>query len=249
MRLDLWTRSKGQFAAIQLIAFLANGAFSAWSYWATLYYQNYLGLTPILTMLRFLPMSVSGLLVTIVFTLIAGRLNGQIIFMLGCIGTGIANLLFGVIKPDVIFWAFGFPAAVLSVWGADFIMSGGSVFTAQVARPHEQSLAGGVFNTVNQIGTAFGMTITTILYDKTVRSQSAQMGIILDQQATNAPPEALLVGYRVAQWTSFAFAMAGLVVSAVFLRGIGILGAEEKKEEAEADAEETPKKQGAQRSQ
>ncbi|KZO95313.1 MFS general substrate transporter [Calocera viscosa TUFC12733] len=241
MRLDLWTRAKGQFAAIQVIAFLVDGAFSTWSYWATLYYQDYLGLTPIETMLRLLPMSAAGLAVNVVFMFIAAHVTGQVIIIVGCIGTGLANLLFAVIKTDAIFWAFGFPAAVLSVWGCDFIMSGGSVFVAHVAMPHEQSLAGGVFNTVTQIGTAFAMTITTIAYDRTVRDQSANMGITLNENATNAPPTAVLSGYRIAQWTAFAFAMGGLVLSIVCLRGVGILQADEK-EEGESEVEQTVEK-------
>jgi len=109
------------------------------------------------------------------------------------------------------------------------------VFTAHVAKPHEQSLAGGVFNTVGQIGTAFAMTITTITYDRTVRSQSASMGIILNADATNAPPAALLAGYRIAQWTAFGLAMGGLVLSVICLRGVGILQATEKETEREED--------------
>lgn len=231
MRLDLWTRARGRFAAIQVIAFLVNGAFSTWSYWATLYYQDYLELTPIEAMLRLLPMSPAGIAVNVVFMLIASRVTGQIIIMLGCIGTGLANLLFAVISTDTTFWAFGFPAAVLSVWGSDFLMSGGSVFTAHVALPQEQSLAGGVFNTVGQIGTAFAMTITTITYDRTVRSHAASMGILLNEDVTNAPPAALLAGYRIAQWTAFALAMGGLVLSVVCLRGVGILQAAEDDED------------------
>lgn len=36
MRLTLWTRAKGKFAAMQVIAFLEWVAFVAWGYWATL---------------------------------------------------------------------------------------------------------------------------------------------------------------------------------------------------------------------
>ncbi|EJU02191.1 MFS general substrate transporter, partial [Dacryopinax primogenitus] len=215
MRLDLWRRSGGQFAAIQVIAFLVNGAFSTWSYWATLYYQDYLGLTPIQTMLRLLPMSAAGLTVNVVFTLIAAHVPGQIIIMLGCIGTGLANLLFAVIKTNVVFWGFGFPAAILSVWGADFIMSGGSVFTAHVAMPHEQSLAGGVFNTVNQVGSTCSFH---------------QHGCCARCDCHKYTAGPLLHGYRVAQWTAFAFAMGGLVLSVVCLRGVGILQADRSPE-------------------
>jgi len=69
----------------------------------------------------------------------------------GCVMTSIAPCLFALINTGSSYWAFGFPAAVVSVFGADFIFAGGSLFVAKVALPHEQSLAGGLFNTLTQV--------------------------------------------------------------------------------------------------
>lgn len=63
----------------------------------------------------------------------------------GTIFTGSANLLFALINPSSSYWAFGFPAAVTSVFGVDFVFAAGTIFVAKVALPSEQSLAGAPF--------------------------------------------------------------------------------------------------------
>ena len=65
--------------------------------------------------------------------------------------TGVAPLLFAVIDTSATYWAYGFPAAIAAVFGADFIFASGSLFVAKVARPNEQSVAGGLFNTLAQV--------------------------------------------------------------------------------------------------
>jgi hypothetical protein len=75
MRLSLWTRAHGKLAAMMVVAFLNWCCFVSWQFWAQLYYQQYLGLTPVLTMVRMLPMFVTGVLVNVVFALVAGRVD------------------------------------------------------------------------------------------------------------------------------------------------------------------------------
>ena len=60
MRLSLWTRADGRFAVMQLIAFLNWCSFMSYNFWVQLFYQEYLRLTPVQTMLRLLPMFVTG---------------------------------------------------------------------------------------------------------------------------------------------------------------------------------------------
>ena len=49
------------------------------------------------------------------------------------------------------YWAFGFPSAILSVFGADFVFAAGTLFVAKISLPHEQSLAGALFQTMTQV--------------------------------------------------------------------------------------------------
>jgi hypothetical protein len=65
--------------------------------------------------------------------------------------TGLAALLFALINPSSLYWAFGFPAPIVAVFGADFVFAAGTLFVAKVSLPHEQSLAGGLFQTLTQV--------------------------------------------------------------------------------------------------
>jgi len=223
-RLELWTRGNGKFAAMQGIAFLEWCAFYTWVLFAQLYYLTYKNYTPVLTMVRLLPMTATGLLLNGFVGLVVGWLDVLWLLIIGTIATGGACLLFALIDPAVTFWAFGFPAAALAVFGADFIFSCGTLFVARVALPHEQSVAGGLFQTLTQLGTSFGLAISTIVNNRVVKEQTAKAGIIPNRTGSNAPAEALLRGFKAAQWTGFGFAMAALLIALLFLRGVGIVG-------------------------
>ncbi|EUC64803.1 MFS general substrate transporter [Rhizoctonia solani AG-3 Rhs1AP] len=210
MRLGLWTRAKGRFATMQLIVFFGWACFTTWIFFVT-----------VGTTVRVLPMTVSGLLCNLVVALVVGRISGTALIAFGCFFTALASLLFAVIIPSASYWAFGFPAATVVVFGADFMFATGSIFVAKIALPHEQSLAGGIFNTVNQLGTAFGLAIASVVSDsvhrKTLRESGDELG-------------SLLRGYRAAFWTCFGFGAVALVLALVFLRGIGIVGHDERGE-------------------
>jgi hypothetical protein len=75
VRPGLWTRGHGKLAAVMAVAFLNWCCFLAWTFWVQLYYQQYLQLSPILTMVRLLPMFVTGVTVNVVVALVVGRVN------------------------------------------------------------------------------------------------------------------------------------------------------------------------------
>ncbi|KAF8675545.1 Transporter, partial [Rhizoctonia solani] len=125
--------------------------------------------------------------------------------------------------------------AAVVVFGADFMFATGSIFVAKVALPHEQSLAGGIFNTLNQLGTAFGLAIASVVNNSVYR-QSVR--------ASGDEVESLLLGYRAAFWTCFGFGMAALVLTLVFLRGIGIVGHETKSSAQDGDDQGSREKGG-----
>ena len=71
--------------------------------------------------------------------------------MIGTSFTAVANLLFALIDINAPYWAFGFPAAIVSVFGADFVTAAGSLFVAKVNPPEEQSVAGALLQTMSQV--------------------------------------------------------------------------------------------------
>jgi len=62
-----------------------------------------------------------------------------------------SQLLCGINLQTIVDRNFGFPSAIFSVFGADFVFASGTIFIARIVEPHEQSLAGGVFNTMLQV--------------------------------------------------------------------------------------------------
>ncbi|KAF8319051.1 efflux transporter [Clavulina sp. PMI_390] len=230
LRLSIVRRAHGKLGVMVCVAFFVWACMSGWSLYAVLYYQTYLGLNPVHQMIRMLPMNVTGVTCNVVVALAVARIPGIILIVTGCIVTGIAPLLFAVIQVDAPYWAFGFPAAIVSVVGADFIFASGSLFVAKVAKPHEQSLAGGLFNTLTQLGTSIGLSISSIVLDKEIVKKAKSMGVSLPSggaAANNAPKEALLSGYRAVQWLFFAYAMTGAFIAIVFLRDIGVIARKE----------------------
>ncbi|KAG6908440.1 hypothetical protein DXG01_004523 [Tephrocybe rancida] len=216
MKVSLWARAKGRFAAMMCIAFLTWCSFLSWNFWAQLYYQNYRGYSPILTVIRFLPMFVSGILCNVVVATIISYVPILYLIAFGTLGTSLAALLFAVINPESSYWAFGFPAAVISVFGADFVFASGTLFIAKVAEPHEQSLAGALFQTMTQLGTSLGVTVTTVIFNR----------ITLKTGSDAASPP--LPSYRAAQWGAFAFGVLSMLLAIVFFRGVGIVGHQKK---------------------
>jgi len=70
---------------------------------------------------------------------------------MGTLGTAGACILFALINPRATYWAFGFPATVLSVFGVDFVFTAGTLYNAKISLPHEQSLAAALFQTMVQV--------------------------------------------------------------------------------------------------
>ncbi|KAK7040364.1 hypothetical protein VNI00_009834 [Paramarasmius palmivorus] len=224
MPLSLWARAKGRVAVVMWIAFLLWASFIAWNFWALLYYQDFARLSPILTMVRIVPMFVTGVLCNIFVALVVGYVPLVYLMGLGTIITSTASLLFALIDPDAPYWAFGFPAAIVSVFGADFVFTAGTLFIAKVALPHQQSVAGGIFQCMTQLGTSLGITISTVVFDNVLRKTSMRRHLPPPPDARHAPKPIQLDCYHAAFWTTFAFGVLSSILAIAFLRGVGVVG-------------------------
>ncbi|PCH44103.1 efflux transporter [Wolfiporia cocos MD-104 SS10] len=224
MKVSLWGRAQGKLGVALVLALLTYCTFTSFIFWIQLYYQDYIGLDPVLTMVRMLPMFVTGVICTGIVALVVGHVPLVFLVGFGLSLTATANLLFALIDTTAPYWAFGFPAAVISVFGVDFVFASGTLFVAKVCLPHEQSVGGAIFQTMTQFGTALGLAITTIVYDSQLTKVSLEHGVVVNINGTNAPASAQLAGYRGALWTGFAIGALGAVLAIVFLRGAGIIG-------------------------
>lgn len=205
-----------------------------WLFWVQLYFQNYKMYSPVECIVRLIPTFVSGILCNAFVGLMAARV--PIVWMLGVgtLSTVVACLLFAIIIPDVTYWAFSFPAICLGVLGADFVFTAGTLFIAKYALPHEQSVAGALFNTMTQLGTALGVTVSTTVYNSVSKRVVPKGG------------DPILL-YRAAQWTACGFGILGnscllspcfiltpfnmtaTIISLVAFTGVGVVGGQGEK--------------------
>jgi hypothetical protein len=106
------------------------------------------------------------------------------------------------------------------VFGADFVFSSGTLFVAKVVAEHEQSVAGGLFQTMTQLGTSLGLALTALLFDSvTLPAQGhgpnspggggAAGGGPGGPVPSPPSPAEELAGYRAAQWMAFGFGVLG----------------------------------------
>ena len=198
-------------------------------------------------MLRILPMFFSGILANIIVALIIGRIDVVYIVgallasadpfggfldsfialpflyfaAVGTLLTGCANIYFAVIDPRAPYWAVGFPSACLIVLGADFTFASGTMFICKVSPPSEQSVAGGLFQAMTQIGSAIGLSVSTIVFNGVLKAQSSSLGVSVDQGGDDAPQAAQLKAYQAAMWTGFAFGILCACWTALDL-GLGL---------------------------
>ncbi|KAF9048977.1 major facilitator superfamily domain-containing protein [Panaeolus papilionaceus] len=212
MKLTLWTRANGRFAAMLVLAFTNWCGFIAWTFWVGLYYQNYMRFTATQTVVRLLPTFVSGLSCNMFVGIMAARVPVVWLCAGGAFATTIASLLFAIIDPQATYWAHAFPSSILAVMGADLVFSAGTLFIAKFSLPHEQSVSGALFNTMTQLGTAVGVTVTTVVYN----SVTSKRGVV--HRGQDIEP------YRAAFWTAFAFGVVATALGIFFFRGVGVVG-------------------------
>ncbi|GAA5985579.1 hypothetical protein JCM11641_004979 [Rhodosporidiobolus odoratus] len=226
---------KGRFAVMQLIGALAWSAFASYMFFCSLAFQNYMTLQPVLATVRFLPSSITGLILNVIVAILASRVSAQLLVLIGCLGTGLAPLLFAVQSYSDPFWQWQFPAMILSVIGADFIFACGILYVSQVAGRGHQALAGSIFNMSTQIGTGIGLAINTIVQDRVTKREVEKLGMVYDVNSNDIPREAYHIGLNAAFYTCAGFAFFAAVIAVVGLRGIGRVGHREVKKEVEAE--------------
>jgi hypothetical protein len=213
----------GKFSAGMLIMGLFFSSFNGFLIFTTYYFQDYQGLSPIQTTLRFIPTGVVGIATAVVVSQLLSRIPTYWMLLFGNTCVSISCLLFALpIPPHTTYFAYGLPAMVLSVFGADTTWPSLTLFTSHSLPREDQALGGALVNAVSQVGRALGLAIGTAV-------QTAVMARERGRSVEDAGPmvvweDATWSGLKAAQWLNFAFGITSLGVVAVAFRGSGIVG-------------------------
>lgn len=214
-----------RFSAAMLIMLCFFSSFSNFLIFATYFFQDYQGLSVIQTTLRFIPTGVCGFMIAFATGFFLSRVRGNHILMFGTLAFSVSALLFATpIPPTTTYWAYAFPAMILSVLGADTVYPCLTLFTAKSLPQEDQALGGALINAVGQIGRAIGLAIATAVETAVIASEKGVPVDAVGGEDLGKGDPALLSGLRAAEWSTFGMAIAAFVLAAVAFRGAGYIG-------------------------
>ncbi|KAF2643611.1 MFS general substrate transporter, partial [Massarina eburnea CBS 473.64] len=224
MKMSIFKNVK--FSAANLIMMLFFSSFNNYLIFATYWFQDYQGLSVIQTTIRFVPNGITGVTVAFITSQLLSRIRATYILAFGTTSVSISSLLFALPLPTTTsYFAYGLPAMVLSVCGADTLYPTLTLFVAKSLPPEDQALGGALINSVAQIGRALGLAIATAVQTAVI---AREKGVGVDEVGVGvglgAWDEGLREGIRATCWLNFGLGAMGLVVVVVFFRGAGIVG-------------------------
>jgi EmrB/QacA subfamily drug resistance transporter len=210
-------RVRNVTGALAAFALLFAGVFG-FQFHAVLYMQDVLGLSLIQTGAGLLPASLLIGLMSLVFApRLIGRLGTRRVLYgaLPLIAAGL--VLFGQVSPDGSYLTDVFPGTLPLGVGLGLVIPALAELVMTGADPRDSGVASGVFNTVQQIASALGLSALSAL----AVSRSAE----LTQHGT-AAAAALSGGYQLAFRVSAELVLVALVVALLVLRSLKVAATE-----------------------
>jgi MFS family permease len=203
------------FTSVCLDVFFLWGAFNATETLLTFFFQEVQMLNATKTSIRFLPAPVVGVLVNGMMGLIIHRVRANWAIIIGTLISCISPILTALMKPSDSYWEFLFPSIALNAIGPDVLFTASNLIITDAFPDKTQALAGGVFNTVAQIGKSVGLALSAVI------ANSVSMKL---EHSDRSEASVLLEGYRAAWWFILSITALTLVISLWGLRHIGKLG-------------------------
>ena len=210
---SLWRNRS--FTIICLTVFFNWAAFNGLETILTFYFQEVQQLSPIQTSIRFLPAVVAGVVAYVLVGALVHRIPANILCGVGFLVSCGAPLAMVFATPASSYWSSGFIGNLLNPIGTDCSFTVANLLITSVFPPKTQGLAGGVFNTISQIGKSLGVASVAVIASS-VTARSSEMD--------KTSPTARLEGYNATFWFCFSLCMTVFLLSLWGLRKIGQVG-------------------------
>ncbi|ETS86370.1 hypothetical protein PFICI_00198 [Pestalotiopsis fici W106-1] len=225
MKISLFKNKHFSIAMVLMAIFFSS--FNDYLIYATYFFQDYQDLGPLQTTLRFIPTGIAGIIVAFIVSHLISRIPTYLFLLFGNLAVAISCLLFAVpIPPQTSYFAYGLPAMILSVIGADMTWPSLTLFVSKSVPREDQALGGALINACGQTGRAIGLAITTAIQTAVL---ARERGVPVEESGGIEPWDApSLFSLRVANWFNFALALLGAVIVGLAFRGTGIVGKIEK---------------------
>ncbi|KAM0237934.1 hypothetical protein ACHAPO_003809 [Fusarium lateritium] len=212
-----------RFTAVMIIMGFFFGGFNNYLIYATYYFQDYQGLSPLQTMLRFIPTGVSGFIVAFCTAYLLSRIPTFFILAFGHVAVCIAALLYAVpIPPTTSYFAWGMWAMILSVVGADTAWPCLTLFTSHALPREDQTVGGALINSSGMIGRAISLAVATAIQSSVMaKARGVDVQHVGPVEEWDAPS---LKGLRAGAWTNFGILFMALALVVYTFRSMEIIG-------------------------
>ncbi|OAQ98519.1 hypothetical protein LLEC1_02695 [Akanthomyces lecanii] len=152
--------------------FLLYGTWGIYSVYGTLFFQNIMLASPLQVVAWYAPLGIAGLIFSILEGYILHLVPGRILLVVSGLGAVGSQLLLALTPlENASYWAWILPAMILSTIGIDVSTILMTVFITTALPPEQQGLAGGVMNSVLQLGVAFVLGVADIVQSATVAEE------------------------------------------------------------------------------
>ena len=166
----MWMWKDRNFALSLAVLSLGVLAFSPGSFFIALYFQDIWNMSALEVAVHVLPMAVVGILVNVFAGMVLHKISNKLLMYVGTVAYTAAFLLLAFNRRSSSYWAFSFPAFVLMVVGADLEFNVANMYVMSSLPPAQQSIAGGIFQTVTRLCMTIGFGITTALFNAVEKS-------------------------------------------------------------------------------
>ncbi|KAK1236902.1 hypothetical protein MKX08_007850 [Trichoderma sp. CBMAI-0020] len=218
------------FTSCCLMVLFTTAVCNCMELYSSLFFQQVQRHSALRASLQILPSLISGALTNISTGIFVNRMPVMWSVLISSTISAVAPLLMALIHPEWPYWYDAFFAQfythlviltvsdrmqILTPLSCDILFTVGLLVVSDVFPAHMQALSGAVFNTCAQLGTAIGLTVTSLIATSVTNSSS---------DADKESPSALMDGYRAVFWTMFAAMALTCVLSVLGLRTVKQLG-------------------------
>ena len=209
MPLDIWTTPA--FPSVLLCIALGWSSFGIWNFYGVQLIEVFRGGTPLLAVAQFSPVSIAGLVATLLMAWLSHRIAAHWILAIALCSFCIANLLLALCTIDSTYWTYLFFAIVIAPFGMDMSYPAASLIVSNSLPRERQGVGASMINAVINLSVSLGLGIAG-----TTESRVDARG--------DGSVASLLSGQRSAVWCGVGLAGLGVVVTLLFVRVAPVKG-------------------------
>jgi EmrB/QacA subfamily drug resistance transporter len=213
VRLSIF-RVRSLTAANATMLAVAGGMFAIF-FFATLYVQQVLHLSPVQAGLGFLPLTAGIVVASAAAQRIIARFGVRPVLLVGMTTAALGLLLMSFLSPDGSYASDVLPGlSVLSVGlGLTFVPL--TLIATTNVQPEDAGLASGLFNTSQQVGGALGLAILSTLAANRTANELGGLG---HAPSAHEQASALVEGFKVAFVSGAGLMMVGVLLISLLVR-------------------------------